>query len=72
MEATNTSLSLSCYSDPISIQMYISLYDTNTITPTVEEEDTTVTEVETTKEGVHTEVKPKRKVKRPTYLHDFV
>ena len=46
--------------------------DTNTIAPTVEEEDTAVIEVETTKEGVHTEVKPKRKVKRPTYLHDFV
>ena len=45
--------------------------DTNTITPTEDEEDTTVKEVETTKEGVHTEVKPKRKVKRPTYLHDF-
>ena len=37
-----------------------------------EEEQTTNSEVGITKEGVHNKVKPKRKVKRPTYLHDFV
>ena len=46
--------------------------DTNKTTPAEEEEQTTNSEVGITKEGVHNEVKPKRKVKRPTYLHDFV
>jgi len=50
----------------------LSFCDTNKTTPAEEEEQTTNSEVGITKEGVHNKVKPKRKVKRPTYLHDFV
>ena len=46
--------------------------DTNKTISTGEEEQNANSKVGITKEGVHNEVKPKRKVKRPTYLHDFV
>lgn len=46
--------------------------DTNKTISTEEEQQNANSEVGITKEGVHNEVKPKRKVKRPTYLHDFV
>lgn len=46
--------------------------DTNKTISTEEEQQNANSEVGITKEGVHNEVKPKRKVKRPTYLHNFV
>ena len=46
--------------------------DTNKTISAEEEQQNANSEVGITKEGVHNEVKPKRKVKRPTYLHDFV
>ena len=44
----------------------------NTTAQTRDDKNTATPEVEFTKEGVLKEEKPKRKIKKPTYLNDYV